>query len=335
MTIFFSKNVTTRRVRLELAKLKKRALRSDPGTAEGLKALAASWLANPIHDIVVRASDLAIGDGNRRVLGLELLGETEADVTLLEGDVSDLDLDRMALVSAYHRAPLGGYDQARILHAMREAQPGVTNKALAEELHIDPSMPTMLLALFDHCLPEVQAAAQAGQIGVTHWYAIRRSPDQLSALRDALNGSSRDELQRRSRQHKNGNGQAADPQTRIKIPVATDDAAGTVALSIPQDGDLAAVEKLLTDAKKAIALPRVRFASPGNATAGTVTVARESIDPAAAPLLKEAIKIIQDAKARKLSIEQAQLEWDHIAKAARDTKAAQPGEAHEHPDAQP
>jgi hypothetical protein len=191
------------RTRVPLASLKKRPLRIDPGSEEELKALARSWLADPLHDILVRAADLAIADGTRRVTGLELLGETEADVVLLAGEVTDRDLDRMAMVSAYHRSPLGGYDQACILRSMKEAQPGVMNKALADEMNLDGSMPTKLLAIFT-CHPAVQEAAKAGKIGVTVWYDLSRSADQLAALHDALNGSSRDDLQRRRRHGTNG-----------------------------------------------------------------------------------------------------------------------------------
>jgi len=201
-----------------LAALTLRSTRTDPGSEEELKALARSWQANPIHPIIVRASDMAVGDGNRRVIGLLLLGVTEAEVELVEGEISDLDLDRMAMLSAYHRSPLGGYDQACIVRSMKEGSPGVSNSGLAEELSLDPSMPTRLLSLFD-CLPEVQEAAKAGKIGVTHWYAIRRSPDQLAALAAALNGSSRDALEQDRKRRTNGHGKAATVKTTSIIVV--------------------------------------------------------------------------------------------------------------------
>jgi hypothetical protein len=206
--------------RVALASLMLRPLRTDPGSEEEMKALARSWLADPLHPILVRAADRAVGDGNRRVMGLLLLGETEADVELIDGEVSDRDLDRMAMVSSWHRAPLGGYDQANILRAMREAQPGATLKSLADELHIDPSMPGKLLAIFD-CPPEVQDAARLGKIGVTHWLAIRRAADPLAALRAiAENGSSRADQERANRQKKRADSaQPAVRMPRIKCPL--------------------------------------------------------------------------------------------------------------------
>jgi hypothetical protein len=167
-------------------------------------------------------------------------------VTLIEGDVTDFDLDRMAMVSAFHRSPLGGYDQANILRSMRQAQPGITNKALAEDMQIDPSMPTMLLSLFG-CIPEVQEAAQAGEIGVTHWYAISRSPDQLSALRDALNGASRDTLERENRRRRNGSGKAA-TVTASSIPLML---SSGIAITFKREGiTLAMALDALTEVRK-------------------------------------------------------------------------------------
>ena len=203
------------RARVLLSKLKKRPRRLNPGTQAELIALARSWLADPIHDIIARASDFAIGDGHRRVEGLELLGETEADVTLLEGDISDLALDRMAFVSAFHRSPLGSVDQASIIRSMKESEPGITNKAIADEMHIDPSMPTRLLSLFDTA-PEVQEAAQAGKIGVTHWYAISKAADQLAALKSALNGSSRDDLHVRTANSETATATPHPPSLRVR-----------------------------------------------------------------------------------------------------------------------
>jgi ParB-like chromosome segregation protein Spo0J len=267
----------TTRARVLLAKLKKRPRRINPGIREQVIALARSWLANPIHDILVRASDMVIADGHRRVEGLELLGETEADVTLLEGDVSDRDLDRMAMVSAYHRSPLGGYEQACILRSMKEAE-GVTNKDLAEEMQIDGSMPTKLLSVFD-CIPAAQEAAKAGKIGVSVWYAISRVADQMAALQAALNGSTRDELQRRSR--KNGS-----------------------------------VDRTIQNAPPPVRMPRIKIPLATEAAIGTVTLAGENIDlDDAEILLKEAMKAVRDAKAKNLDTKTAQAVWRDVAKA--------------------
>src|SRR4051812_47828794 len=104
---------TTRRARVRLDTLKKRTLRVFNGSEaeqDELKALARSWLARPIHPILVRAADGTIADGGRRATGLELVGETEADVEMIDGEVSDDDLDDIAFTTAYHRAPLGGWE---------------------------------------------------------------------------------------------------------------------------------------------------------------------------------------------------------------------------------
>lgn len=176
-----------------LASLKRRDTRISPGSEEELKALALSWMENPIHDILVDA-DFSVADGNRRLKGLELLGATEVNVCVLDTKLSAAEMDDIALVTAYHRAPLGGYEQARIIHRRKEAVPGTTNKAVAEYFHIDAGMVTRYEALWV-CIPEAQKAAKEGLLTVSKWYAISKADDQHAALQRALHGASRDSLE--------------------------------------------------------------------------------------------------------------------------------------------
>jgi hypothetical protein len=176
-----------------LSSLKRRHTRRDPGTKEELQALGRSWLGNPIHDILVDAT-MSVVDGNRRLLGLELLEAVEVNVCVLDDELSNAAMDDVALLSSYHRAPLGGYEQARIVRDKKEAVHGMTNKAVADYFHIDPGMITRLLSLFD-CIPEAEQAAKDGLLNVSQWYAISKAEDQREALRRALHGASRDALE--------------------------------------------------------------------------------------------------------------------------------------------
>jgi hypothetical protein len=301
----------TTRARVLLSKLKKRPRRINPGTREKLIDLARSWLDDPIHDIIVRASDMAIADGHSRVEGLELIGETEADVTLLQGDISDLALDRMAFVTAYHRSPLGSYDQACIIRSMKEAEPGVTNKSLADEMHIDPSMPTMLLSLFD-CPDEVQQAAREAKIGVSIWYTISKSADQLAALNAALNGSSRKDLQGENRKNSNGNVKPA---------------------SSPSNGH---ASKAPTPWDK---LPKINIRLANKSAPSTVTVATGNADDYdhILAVLNEAVKAVNYAKEQKCTVKNAPALWSDRAIAAIEAKPpkAKPERNDAHPAPQP
>ena len=109
-----------------------------------------------MHPIVCRP-DLTVGDG--RLDGLLLIGETEVDVFITDEELTDGQLTRLSLITAIHRAPLDGYDQAHAVKSLRDAEPTTTGKALAESLTLDPSEIPRLLSLFD-CKPEVQEAAR-------------------------------------------------------------------------------------------------------------------------------------------------------------------------------
>ena len=197
-----------------LSTLKLRQTRINPGTDEELKALAKSWLENPVHEVFVRASDHEVIDGNRRIRGTGLLGVSEVGVFLIEGDLSDSEMDDIAMISSYHRAPLGGYEQACIVRRKKEAAPGTSNKAVAEAFRIDPGMITRLLSLFD-CIPEAQQAAQEGMLNVSAWYAVSKADDQREALRLALSGASRESLER-SRKPRSP---STERLSKIKCPV--------------------------------------------------------------------------------------------------------------------
>ena len=183
-----------------IADLKRHRSRVRPRTEAELKALAESWLNQPVHAIVCRP-DLTVADGNGRLDGLELLGVKDVEVFITDEDLTDDQLTEIGLITAYHRAPLDGFEQALAAHKIKQARPGLTNKDLAEQLRIDPSMLTRLLSLFD-CLPEVQDAARDGKLGPSEWYAIKKSPDQLAALRLKLGGASRDALEQQARRQR-------------------------------------------------------------------------------------------------------------------------------------
>jgi hypothetical protein len=131
----------------------------------------------------------------------------------------------------------------------------MSNKQLADEvLDIDPATATKNLALFD-CIQQVQDAAQAGAISLSGWYEISKAPDQAAALAAALKGATRDQLQGESRRQRNGHPTPAVRLPRIKIPLATDTATGTVTLA--GDGiDLEDAETLLKEAAKAVKAAR-------------------------------------------------------------------------------
>lgn len=231
-------------------------IRSDLGSEEELRRLGKSLRKRQQVPLLILADGTVI-DGNRRLAAARLEGIEELDCIVISEDMTPAEIAQLQLISAVHRADLSAHDKAVAVRDIKAAYPGLTGKTLAEEvLHLDPAMVTKYLSLFD-CIPAVQDAARAGNIGVTDWYAISRAPDQEAALRQALNGATRADLEREGKRQRNGNGNGQ-PTVRlpkIKIPLANDMATGKVTVE-GDDLDLDATEALLKEAVKAVRAAR-------------------------------------------------------------------------------
>ena len=239
-----------------ISQLRRHSVRLRQRSPEQLTALAESWLALPVHPIVVRPATGEpplhdVADGNSRLDGLELLGVTQVEVFVTDALLSDAELDDIGFITAFHREGLDCSEQAQIVIRKRKA--GVANQDIARTLGINPGWASKLNALAD-CLPEVQEAARAGKIGPNEWALIGKSPDQLHALSVALGGN-RDRLRQAARPK---DGAPKEKAGRVKIPLAvsTDgyDAAGIVTIaSLPgSEIDFEGVENLLKEALKAV-----------------------------------------------------------------------------------
>lgn len=190
-----------KRVQIDPRKLKFYRSRLEPTDPEELKArnerrlaLADSWLAGPIHDIVVRDGDFAIADGNERVAGILLRGVTEITVVLLPPDTPDSRLDEISLVTEFHRSSLRPYERAMVAKRLLDST-GATRGEIAARLRINPGYLTKHLSVFD-CPEEVVVMAEAGRIGPNEWYACSKADDPLKLLRTLLNGGGRKAIER-------------------------------------------------------------------------------------------------------------------------------------------
>ena len=247
---------------VDMAQLRRHSVRHRQRSPEQLIALAESWLALPVHPIVVRPSTgeppmFDVADGNSRLDGLELLGVTAAKVFVTEATLTDDELDTIGFITAFHRENLACSEQAQIVIRKRKA--GMANNAIAKTLGIHEGYASKLAKL-DACRPEVQEAARAGLIGANEWALIAKADDQLSALDVALNGN-REALQQAVKPARNGAAQNDSPKektARVKIPLAVTsdvyDAAGVVTIaSLPgREIDFEEVENLLKEALKAV-----------------------------------------------------------------------------------
>jgi hypothetical protein len=193
--------------------------RSDLGDESKARALARSRARCQINPMIARTDGLLI-DGYRTIWGLELEGmlDVELDFILTDEELTPDQIRVMQANSAFHREPLSDFDKALAQRDTLAANPGMTRKQMAEDVFdITASLATRYLSLFD-CVPEVQDAAKAGKLGVSEWYAISKSSDQLAALRRNQDGVTRDELERHVRKEREADKPAV-RTSRIKCPL--------------------------------------------------------------------------------------------------------------------
>ena len=207
-------------IRVRIADLKRHRVRTKKRSPEELEALARSYLETPYHPILC-SPDMIVGDGNGRLDGLLLLGETEVDVFVLEEAQDEKSLIKMGFVTAYFREGLSQYEQALAIKSFKEAEPDAPNKDVAKDFKVDPAKVTRATSLFS-CIPEVIEAAKAGQIGESDWYAISKLPSaaQPGLLALKLSGASRDVLERQGRKQRAASAPAV-RASKIKCPLVS------------------------------------------------------------------------------------------------------------------
>ena len=239
-----------------LTQLRRHSVRQRRSSPDQLSALAESWLALPVHPIVVSPASgeppmYDVADGNSRLDGLELLGVAQVEVFVTEEALSESELDDIGFITAFHREGLDCSEQAQIV--IRKRQAGMANQDIARTLGINPGWSSKLYALAE-CCSEVQEAARAGKIGPNEWAKIAGADDQLRALNAALTGNR--ETLRQAIKAKGG--APMEKAARVKIPLAVSsdgyDASGIVTIaSLPGDViDFEGVENLLKEALKAV-----------------------------------------------------------------------------------
>lgn len=190
-----------------------RNLRTDFGPEDALLADWYSYRGNPVHPFVITPTKEVI-DGNRRLKGAQLAGDLDfiVDCIIREDATDPMTAARIQFDTAIHRADLPLNDKIQAMVFFRDNSPGKSLKEIAQELEIDPTMPSKLLS-FERCVPEVQEAVKAGKIGLRDMLAIAQLPpdDQPILLQTKLGGASADQLQAVSRKRR----KASEPAVRV------------------------------------------------------------------------------------------------------------------------
>ncbi len=221
-------------------------IRISTGSEEELRRLAQSYKKRPIHPLIARADGTMI-DGTRRVLGLRLIGETEAEFLITDEELTHGQILEIQLESALHRQGLSGYEQFHGYAAWLRQNPGATAKELAERMKLDAGHLSRVLSL-SKCIPVVQEAAEAGRIGVSDWYAMSKVPpqEQHTLLAMKLSGAikGREALESTGRKARNGHVPA------VRIPKIAIPIGGARLVLSGKDLDMSAVVALLADCLK-------------------------------------------------------------------------------------
>ncbi len=246
-----------KRTKVKIADLKRRPMRQQNGTEDELKALAQSWLERPVHDILVCPSRKVV-DGHRRLAGLELLGQTEAEVFVTDHELDDKAVLEVGLTTAIHRADLSGFDKFQACVKLLELNPDWQGKDLAERLHLDPSSVTRLLSP-SKCSPAWQNALRDGKVGISDCYAASKlaEADQGGLLALKLSGASRDVLESQGRKRRASSVPAV-RASKIKVPLVS---GATVTIS----GDEISLEEAIEAAGEALKQMKAAVAKGLNA----------------------------------------------------------------------
>ncbi len=177
-----------------------------------LRQLGESLKVRQLQPVVARPDGLLIA-GERRLRAASLVGLAELQVVISEEPLSESQLRILQLSENLHRADLRDCEKFRACEELLRLNPQWSNKDLASHLKLSESTVTKYMAP-SRCIPEVQEALEAGQIGITACYEISRAPQEQQAelLRLKLAGTSRDALADHVRKQKS----KSTPQVRVK-----------------------------------------------------------------------------------------------------------------------
>jgi ParB-like chromosome segregation protein Spo0J len=157
---------------------------------EELMALARSYIARPIHPLII-LPDKSLADGERRWRGLMMIDpDHPVGCLTVDKELSPSELTELQLLSALHSETLNPFDQAVAIKEWTAQNAGATSKSLADKIELSGGWLTKLSSLWG-CIPPVVEAASQGKIGPKAWYPIsllKEPADQQGLLSMHLSG---------------------------------------------------------------------------------------------------------------------------------------------------
>jgi ParB family chromosome partitioning protein len=225
---------------------------NDPRRAQwekDLDHLGDDMLARGVLVPLLARPDGVLVDGWRRWLAAKRKGISELPVIITDRPEEEIAGIRLATV--FHKADLTAFEKAMACAEILESHPDWQLKDLAAFLHLDPSMITRLLSP-SRCIPAAQEALKEGKIALSTCYALSKCEtpeEQGRMLAVALNGASRDAIEKAGRKSRNTKA-AGVRVARIKCPMSQ----AVVQISgegISLDEAIEAAQEWVREAKKA------------------------------------------------------------------------------------
>jgi ParB family transcriptional regulator, chromosome partitioning protein len=223
-----------------------------------LQRLGESLKVRQLQPVLARQDGTLIA-GERRLRAAKLVGLPELSVVISDEPMSETELRIVQLAENIHRADLTDAEKWKACDELLRLNPEWTNKDLAAHLKLAESTVTKYLAA-SRCVPDVQQALEAGEIGITTVYEISRADagQQVELLALKRSGASRDGLARRVRQAKakdtpaTTTRPATKPQMkRIVCPLASGVSISVSGADLSLDGFIESLSEAQKEAKKA------------------------------------------------------------------------------------
>lgn len=177
-----------------------------------LRQLGESIKVRQLQPLLARRDGLLIA-GERRLRAAKLVGISELAVVISDEPLSESELRILQLTENVHRADLRDSEKWQACEELLRLNSDWTNKDLAAHLKLGESTVTKYLSA-SKCIPDVQQALEAGEIGITTVYEISRANKDQQAELLALkrSGASRDGLAKQVRKSRS----TVAPQVRMK-----------------------------------------------------------------------------------------------------------------------
>lgn len=155
------------------------------------------------HQPVVALSNGKLLIGARRLWAARLVGLTHLNVIIIDEALTPLQIRVSRFQENHIRTDLTDFEKWKALEELLTLDPGMTNRDLAALVHMPEPTVTKYLST-SKCVPEVQAALEAGALRINDVYTISRAApeQQLELLRLKLAGESRDDLAIRIKRQK-------------------------------------------------------------------------------------------------------------------------------------